>query len=234
MIKRRIFRPKGNRKKSPLIILAILFFACLFIFHRIDKSLKPTIMTICDTEARNVATSTINNTVREEFGNKISYDNMMDMRVDKDGNLVMIQANTVELNRIGSQISLAIQERIKGIGVSSVKIPLGVITKNDLFASYGPKVNFKMKPVGSVTTSYRSEFQAQGINQTRHVVYVDVTTSIQVIVPLATNSIKVTTNIPIAESIIVGKVPDTYANFNKDLQNIGKSEYGVVDENTKK
>lgn len=195
-----------------------------------DKSLKPTIQAVCDTEARNVATATINNTVREEFGSKISYDNMMDMRLDKDGNLVMIQANTVELNRIGSQISLAIQERIKDIGERAVKIPLGVITKNDLFASYGPKISFKMKPVGSVATSYRSEFQAQGINQTRHIIYVDVTTDIQVIVPLATNSIKVTTNIPIAESIIVGKVPDTYANFNKDLQDLGKTQYGIVKE----
>ncbi|KMT22570.1 sporulation protein YunB [Clostridium cylindrosporum] len=230
MRKRRIARKTNKRFKLPQIIIIVTILISLVTFYEIDRKLKPTLMTLCDTEARNAATSTINNTVREEFGSKISYDNMMDMRVDKDGNLVMIQANTVELNRIGSQISLAIQERIKDIGVRSVKIPLGVITQNDLFASYGPKISFKMKPVGSVATSYRSEFQAQGINQTRHIIYVDVTTSIQVIVPLATNSIKVTTNIPIAESIIVGKVPDTYANFNKDLQSIGKAEYGIVKE----
>lgn len=228
MIKRRRLKVKSNKSKLPLIIFIVIVFIILFTFYEMDRRLKPTIMTICDTEARNVATSTINNTVREEFGSKISYDNIMDMRLDKDGNLVMIQANTVELNRIGSQISLAIQDRIKDIGVKNVKIPLGVITQNDLFASYGPKISFKMKPVGSVNTSYRSEFQAQGINQTRHIIYVDITTSIQVIIPLASNSIKVTTNIPIAESIIVGKVPDTYANFNKELQDLGKTEYGVV------
>lgn len=232
-MRRKAIKVRKRRKvRVSQIIFVIITFTIIFGFYKIDKDLKPTIMALCDNEARNTATSTISNTVREEFGSKIAYDNIMDMRVDKDGNLVMIQANTVELNRIGSQISLAIQERIKDIGVKTVKIPLGVITQNDLFASYGPKVSFKMKPVGSVTTSYRSEFQAQGINQTRHIIYVDVTTSIQVVVPLASNNIKITTNIPIAESIIVGKVPDTYANFNKDLESLGKKDYGVVKEQT--
>lgn len=222
---------RSNKKnKVGKIIIIIFVFFCVFMFYQIDKKLKPTIMAICDNEARNTATATINNTVREEFGSKISYDNIMDMKLDKDGNIVMIQANTVELNRIGSQISLAIQDRIKDVGVKTAKVPLGVITQNDIFASYGPKISFKMKPVGYVTTSYRSEFESQGINQTRHIIYVDVTTSIQVIIPLATNSIKVTTNIPIAESIIVGKVPNTYANFNKDLQDMKATEYGVVQE----
>lgn len=227
MFKRNIFKTRNNSKKAPFIVLSIIIIVIFFILYKMDSSLKPTIIALCDTEARNIATSTINNTVKEEFGSKISYDNMMDMKLDKEGNLVMIQANTVELNRIGSQISLAIQERIRNMKANSIKVPLGVMMKNDLFASYGPNINFKMKPVGSVTTSYRSEFQSQGINQTRHVIYVDVTTNIQVVIPLATSDIKVTTNIPVAESIIVGRVPDTYANFNKDLENIGKSDYGV-------
>ncbi|MEF9952728.1 MAG: sporulation protein YunB [Clostridium sp.] len=212
---------KKKKNKGPLIMFIVVTGFIVFTLYHINSTLKPTIMALCDAEARNIANETINNTVREEFSSLVNYEDIMDMKTDKDGNLIMIQADTVALNKIGAKISLEIQERIKGLGNKTAKIPLGAITKNDLFASYGPKISFSMKPLGSIETKYRSEFESKGINQTRHVIYVDITTNMQVVVPLATNNIKVKTNIPIAESIIVGKVPDTYANFNRELQGIG-------------
>jgi sporulation protein YunB len=170
-------------------------------------------MALCDAQARIISTETINATIREEFGNKISYDDIMTIKTDKDGNVVMIQANTVELNRIGSQVALSVQNRIQKIDGQSVKIPLGVLFRNDMFAYYGPKITFKMQPAGSVNTTYRSDFRSAGINQTRHIIYLDVTINLQVVIPLARNSISTTSSIPIAESIIIGKVPGTYANL---------------------
>lgn len=164
----------------------------------------------CDSEARIVATTTINETIKNEFQNKISYDDIVSTKLDNEGNIIMLQANTVELNRIGSEIALAVQNRIQSKGTTGVKIPLGVLLKNDLFAYYGPKITFKMQPLGSVTTTYRSDFQSAGINQTRHVIYLDVTANVFVVIPLAKNNITVTSSVPIAESIIVGKVPGTF------------------------
>jgi sporulation protein YunB len=74
-----------------------------------------------------------------------------------------------------------------------------------------------MQPAGSVNTTYRSDFKSAGINQTRHIIYLDVTINLQVVIPLARNSISTKSSIPIAESIIIGKVPGTYAN----LENVG-------------
>lgn len=224
-------KPLRRKKRRRVIVLILIFILFLYMFYKIDRDLKPVMLAICDYEARYLSTETINSTIREEFGNKISYDDLMTIKTDKDGNVVMIQANTVELNRIGSQIALSVQERIRGIGVRDVKIPLGVILKNDLFAYYGPKVKFNMLPTGFVITSYRSEFQAAGINQTRHIVYLDVTANIQVVVPIARNSIAVTSSIPIAESIIIGKVPNTYANFGEGIINEG---YKTNDQNNNK
>lgn len=204
-----------KHKFRKFFILLIVPFLMIFSIYKIDSDLKPVLMAYCDYQARITAIETINGTIREEFGNKISYDDLMTVKTDKDGNLVMIQANTVELNRIGSQIALSVQKRIEDTGDRgiSVKVPLGLLLKNDLFAYYGPKVTFKMQPAGTVITTYRSEFKSAGINQTRHIVYLDVTANIFVVIPLARNSISITSNIPIAESIIIGKVPNTYANI---------------------
>lgn len=226
-------KPLPKRKKFRGWIAIIILLLVTFGFYRLDRELRPTMMAYCDLEARIVATETINNTIREEFGNRISYDDLMNVKIDKDGNVVMIQANTVELNRIGSQVALAVQDKIQKTGDRGSKIPLGVIFQNDLLANYGPKITFTMHPLGSASTSYRSEFQAAGINQTRHIVYLDVTANVQVVIPLARNSISVTSNVPIAESIIIGKVPDTYANFGSGLTNGGNPTiYGVPKSNS--
>lgn len=209
-------KPFKKKKHKKLIILTIIIIN-VFLFYKVDRDVKPIVMALCDSEARMIATDTINGTIRDEFGNKISYDDLMTIKTDKDGNVVMIQANTVELNRIGSEIALSVQKRIRDTGVRGGRIPVGALFKNDLIAYYGPKIKFNMKPVGSVVTSYRSEFQAAGINQTRHIVYLDIAANIQVIIPTGRNSISVTSNIPIAESIIVGKVPNTYAEFGNQV-----------------
>lgn len=206
-------RPYRRKNKKGIIFLIILCVLLIVFFYRLDRDMKPVTMAMCDAQARMIATETISSTIRDEFGKKISYDDIMNIKTDKDGSVVMIQANTVELNRIGSQMALSVQKRIEDIGGRAVKIPMGILFKNDLFAFYGPKVTFNMRPMGSVNTNYRSEFESAGINQTRHVVYFDITANIQVVIPLASNSILVSSSIPIAESIIVGKVPNTYGNF---------------------
>ncbi|WP_027308062.1 sporulation protein YunB [Caloramator sp. ALD01] len=205
--------------KKAFIIFIIIFIFFIINIYLLDRTLKPIILAYCDAEARGIALETINETIRTEFKNKISYDDIITVKTDKDGNIVMIQANSVELNRIGSEISLSVQDRIRNIEGRKGSIPIGVVLKNDILANYGPKIPFKMKPVGSVNTNYRSEFQAAGINQTRHIIYLDIKASVQVIVPFARNNVSVTTSVPISESIIVGKVPETYANldFMKDI-----------------
>ena len=218
---------KVKRIHKVLVSILVIVIILTVIVYRIDRDLKPIMMALCDAQARIIATETINGTIRDEFGKKISYDDIMTVKTDKEGNIVMIQANTVELNRIGSQIALGIQDRIGSIGARGVKIPLGILFKNDLLAYYGPKVTFKMQPMGSTLTSYSSNFNSAGINQTRQIIYLNVTATVQVIIPLSRNSISITSSIPIAESIIVGKVPNTYANMSGLLESGGLTNYGM-------
>jgi sporulation protein YunB len=218
----------GKKRYKLLISFLILVVACTMILYKINNDLKPIMMALCDAQARIIASETINSTIKDEFGNKISYDDIMTIKTDKDGNIVMIQANTVELNRIGSQIAIGIQDRIAGIGGRGVKIPLGILFKNDLLAYYGPKVTFKMQPMGSTLATYRSDFKSAGINQTRQIIYLDVTANVQVIIPLSRNSISITSSIPIAESIIVGKVPNTFVDLNGNIPDgSGLTNYGI-------
>ncbi len=132
-----------------------------------------------------------------------------------------MQANTIMMNRLASDVALTVQETIRSIRASSIKVPLGNIFGSQLLAQYGPAINIDVTPIGRVNVDFFTEFEDSGINQTRHKIYLLVRTEIQTIVPFSSSTILVESMVPIAETIIVGRVPENYINVpEKDLINI--------------
>lgn len=205
-----------SRKTKSLLIIATVILIITITCYKINKDLRPVLIAYCDYEARTLAMRTINQTILEEFASNISYDDLIKIKTDGDGKIVMLQADTIKLNKLSSQIAIDVQENIQKESSKGINtyVPFGVVFKNDFLAYMGPKVKFKMEPAGTAFTSYRSQFEAAGINQTRHVIFIDVTVDIYVIIPLCRNSITVNSSVPIAESIIVGDVPSSYMNIN--------------------
>lgn len=119
-------------------------------------------------------------------------------------------ANTMYMNKIASDVALTIQEHLKQIRTTSDRIPLGNALGSQLLAQYGPKIKLTVTPLGMVDVNFGTEFEQSGINQTRHRIFLIVTTDVRVIVPFSTNNIKVTTYVPLAETVIVGRVPKSY------------------------
>ena len=76
-----------------------------------------------------------------------------------------------------------------------------------MFYNMGPKITVKMQQIGNITTSYESEFESAGINQTRHKIYLNMTATMRVIVPFNSKEVEVTCQIPVSDTIIVGKIP---------------------------
>ena len=91
-------------------------------------------------------------------------------------------------------------------------MPLGAALGLTLFAGSGPRIPISIVPVGTVQTDFETEFEACGINQTRHEISLEATTTMRIVIPTGTDTIQVTSTIPIAESIIVGTVPESYVN----------------------
>jgi sporulation protein YunB len=81
----------------------------------------------------------------------------------------------------------------------------------------------KLKPMGRVNTEVFDSFEDAGINQTRHKIYLQVITEVQVIVPLITDSIEVITVMPLADTIYIGEVPDTLINLSYPRRAAGDS-----------
>ncbi|MCB2354042.1 sporulation protein YunB [Clostridium estertheticum] len=192
-----------------LIIIAIVMINFTLFIYIFDKTTMPTVMAVADSEMRAKATEIVNKAIIDEYSNQFNYDEIIKVDKDSVGNIVMLKADTLKMNKIACDVALKSQKELMKLGDVGIKVPIGYITRNNILSYYGPSVNIKMQPIGHVETKYSSEFESAGINQTRHKIYVKVKTTVRVIIPLRSNDIEVTNEVPIAETIIVGKTPNT-------------------------
>lgn len=205
-----------NPRIKILLLIWIITILAAFSIYFISVRISPAIITSADAETRAKITETINSVILEEYSKQFNYDNIIRVEKDKQDNIVMIKADTLKMNKIACDVAIESQKRLKGIGRVGLELPLGYILKNNLLAFFGPNITVKMQPVGYIETKYLSDFESAGINQTRHKIYVLVKTNMKIIVPFNSKDIEVKNEVPIAETIIVGKVPETAINMGLD------------------
>lgn len=185
-----------------LLLTALLFFA-------IEKNIAPTVMAIAEARARLIATEAINDAINKKIARNIQYKDLVTIHKTTMGEVALIQINTVEINRLESEAALYVSDSLRKITMGGISVPLGQVTGSQILANFGPKIKVNIIPVGTVEVDISEAFEEAGINQTRHKIFMSVKTSVKIVVPMVSSSVQVSTHIPIAETIIVGKVPNT-------------------------
>ena len=118
-----------------------------------------------------------------------------------------------EFNRLQSLISDTVLDRLSEMTSSDLSIPLGTLTGSNLLAGRGPHIRVRTQSVGSATARLRNALTAAGINQTKHQVLLDVEVYVTVLLPGFATSVQVNNELCVAETVIVGNVPETYTYF---------------------
>jgi sporulation protein YunB len=183
-----------------------------------DFNLKPVILSMAEAKARVMGVEAINNAAYEimrEFS-PLTYDALITIIQDNDGRVAMLQADTMRMNEIGTRTALLAQRNLDALAATGMRIPLGAATGSKLLAGRGPAITVNLVPMGSVSTEFVSEFTQAGINQTRHRIYLKIKASVRMVIPTASNVSEVSAYVQIAESIIVGQVPNTFADIQPD------------------
>ena len=170
--------PRNNRRYTAISIITIIVIAVIT-FVIITRAINPIINDLCIDKAKNIATQ-ISNDEATLIMNQYSYDDLITIVRDSNGNVKMLQTNTKNVNKIISDI------------------PLNIINAN----------------VGNVDTKLVSEFTSQGINQTLHRVYLNLSCEVTILTPYNTIKQMIENQVLIAESVIVGTVPDAYYDIN--------------------
>lgn len=216
---RRLKRRRRNSLKRFIIyfllISSFFIFVCGFLY--IDKSLTPSIKILAETKAEEIGNRSINKAVGDIINGKVTYSDLMTTKVDSNGKISMIQSNTIEMNKIASDVALEIQNELKKVKTTSAYIPIGTALNSPILAKYGPKLKLSIEPIGTVYVNFKTEFEDAGINQTRHRIYLEVSTQVDIVVPLISQTKEIKAQVPICETIIVGDVPNSYVNVPEEI-----------------
>lgn len=200
---------KTNKNINQIIPIIAIVLIAIITFYVITKAINPIINELCIDKAKNIATQ-ISNEEATLIMDKYAYDDLITIVRDNNGNIKMLQTNTKNINQILSDIPINMIERFEENNETYVYISSGSILGLKIFSAVGPKIHFKIANLGNVETKLESDFKAQGINQTLHRIYLILTCEVTILTPYDTIKQKIENQVLIAESVIVGTVPEFY------------------------
>ena len=194
---------------STLIVLVLTTIVCVAVIH-----MEPILISMATARASNTVNRIVVEAVNDAIqGGEIDYSILVSFEKDAEGHVTALKSNMAAFNRLQSRIADDILLRLSEVSTTTLSIPIGTLTGSSLLAGRGPAIKVKMQSVGSTTASFRNTFSAAGINQTRHQILLDVQVNVSILLPGFRTSTKVNNEISVAETVIVGSVPQTYTYF---------------------
>ena len=190
-----------------LTVLLVTGLCCAAVLH-----MRPIIVSLATARVSNAVNRIVVDAVRDAIDSgQVNYDVLI--HLENEGRITMVRSNMAAFNRLRSQIADEILRRLSEVSTSELSIPVGTLTGSTLLAGRGPCIRVRMQAVGSADASLRNAFSAAGINQTRHQILLHVDVYTGILLPGFTASTKVSNEIAVAETVIVGSVPETYTYF---------------------
>ncbi|MHC1694422.1 MAG: sporulation protein YunB [Eubacteriales bacterium] len=191
-----------------LIIVIIIAASSITLF---EIRLKPIVKQMALASAERIATRAISEAVYDEMNeDNVKYEDLIVLEKDAKGKISALKTNVIQINRLKSHLPVVILDKLGKIEQTEINIPIGTIINGELLSGRGMRVNVRLVPVGSVTTDISNVFTGAGINQTRHQVMLTIHATVSLVMPITAISADIHTSICIAETIIVGEVPNAY------------------------
>ena len=204
---RRVRRRRFLRRALLLLLLLLALFLL------IDRNFRPLVFSLAEARSAAMASQVLSGALAEATQDGVTYEDLMNVKMDQNGQVALLSSNTMAMNRLATRAGDAALRRLNNMSSERVTVPLGAVLGTTLFSGSGPGVPVSIVPIGSIFTDFATEFEACGINQTRHKVYLQVTANIRIVIPTGAKTTQVSANMLVAESIIVGRVPEGFVGY---------------------
>ena len=205
------FRFRGVRLRFVLLGIVIV---CAAIWLYALSHLQPVLGRLAVTRVSNTVNRIVTNAVNEAIDSgAIRYDHLISFEKDNDGRISAVHTNMAVCNRLQSDILDIILTRIEEVPARDLSIPVGTLLGSALLAGRGPRISVRMESVGSSSARFGNAFTSAGINQTRHELVLQIDVSVAILLPGFTTATKVSNAVTVAETVIIGAVPETYTYF---------------------
>lgn len=197
-----------NKLLRMMIIMLTVLLIFLILFRLKYNS---SILSLARTQVSNTTSDLINDAIdRQIEDGNIQYDRMVYFEKDLDGRITALKTNMSEVNRLKTDILNLINEDILALSTSDLGIPLGSLFLPEFLSGRGPKIPIEIMSIRNSDASFSSDFTEAGINQTLQQLNMHVSVDVTILVLGRTESFTITSQVVVAETIIVGDVPNTF------------------------
>ena len=210
-LRRRLVRLRRCRMPIflPVLGVALVLFACFW--WAVNACLRPAVETLAVSDAVNRVSLAISQSVARCVSEKgVTYSDLVSIETDAAGNVTSLTRDLASASRLNALLVEYITEDLGQLQQEEFGIPLGTLTGWVIFSGKGPVIEVELLSAGDVTTRFRHNFEQAGINQTLHQMILDVSVTVYLLIPGETLSTQVDSEICVAETVIVGQVPETY------------------------
>ena len=190
-----------------LFLLAIALVALLAFRSRYRDIIRQ----LAETQVKNTTSDLTNDAIAKQIADGIiQYDRIVFFEKDLDGRITALKTNMSEVNRLKTDILNIINDEILALDTSDIGIPLGSLFLPELLSGKGPVIPVHILSIRNSDASFSSNFVQAGINQTLHQLIMVVSVDVAILVLGQTGSFTITSEVVVAETVIVGDVPNTF------------------------
>lgn len=191
--------------------LLFLFFVLTALFLLFRFRYRDSLVELARTQVANATSDLINDAIDAQMENgNIQYDRIVYFEKDLNGRITALKTNMSEVNRLKTAILNLINDEILAIDTSQIHIPLGSLVLPELFSGKGPGIPVRILSIRNSEASFHSAFSEAGINQTLQQLTMQIQVDIAVLVLGQTKNFTVSSHVVVAETIIVGQVPEMF------------------------
>ena len=195
----------------------LLFAVALALFLMFRGKYRTVIQNLAKTQVMNSTSDLTNDAISRQIEEgSIRYDRIVFFEKDVNGKITALKTNIGEINRLKTDILGIINEEILALDTSDIGIPLGSLILPELLSGKGPVIPVRILSIRNSDATFSSDFSQAGINQTIHQVIMEVSVDVAILVLGETDSFTVTSQVVVAQTVIVGEVPDTFLHTGGD------------------
>ena len=194
-----------------LVLGAILSILAALAFFAFRSRYRDVIRELAETQVKNTTSDLTNDAIAKQLSDGVvQYDRIVYFEKDLQGRITALKTNIGEVNRLKTDILNIINDEILALDNSDLGIPLGSLFLPELLSGRGPSIPVRILSIRNSDANFISKFSQAGINQTLHQVTMEVSIDVAVLVLGQTASFTMTSQVVVAETVIVGQVPETF------------------------
>lgn len=200
---------------SLLASLCIGIILAISLICWVENRLSTALLPMATTRVNYVVSSALNGAIMEQLGSySLGYSDIITIEKDSSGQISMLTSNMVTLNHLRTSLSEHAVISVDQLDVGGVDVPIGNLTGVNLLSGRGIHVPIQIVCVGTSSVEFENRFTEAGINQTHHQIQIHMEIAVDILLPSETVRTYVSAQVPVADTIIIGSVPDTYLQMN--------------------